>query len=69
MRLIEWFPVTNIAWLNCPTNLQNQIGWREQSRKMLLFSTDAGFHFAGDGKVSKIGASGRSFILSSLCYK
>ena len=30
---------------------QNEIGWREISRKLLLFSTDAGFHFAGDGKV------------------
>lgn len=32
-------------------NLQNEIGWRNQSRKLLLFSTDAGFHYAGDGKV------------------
>lgn len=32
----------------------NQIGWRKQSRKMLLFSTDAGFHFAGDGKLGGI---------------
>lgn len=30
---------------------QNDIGWRVVSRKLLLFSTDAGFHFAGDGKV------------------
>lgn len=29
----------------------NDIGWRSQSRKMLLFSTDAGFHYAGDGKL------------------
>ena len=28
------------------------IGWREVSRKIILFITDAGFHFAGDGKVS-----------------
>ena len=27
------------------------IGWREVSRKLLLFITDAGFHYAGDGKV------------------
>lgn len=27
-------------------------GWRERARKMLVFSTDAGFHFAGDGRVS-----------------
>lgn len=28
-----------------------QIGWRERARKLLVFSTDAGFHYAGDGKV------------------
>ncbi|XP_053373314.1 integrin beta-PS-like isoform X4 [Mercenaria mercenaria] len=33
---------------------KNQIGWRDQARKMLLFSTDAGFHFAGDGKLGGI---------------
>lgn len=27
------------------------IGWREKSRKLLVFSTDSGFHYAGDGKV------------------
>lgn len=27
------------------------IGWREHARKLLVFSTDAGFHYAGDGKV------------------
>ncbi|PIO74296.1 integrin beta cytoplasmic domain protein [Teladorsagia circumcincta] len=27
-----------------------KIGWRERARKMLVFSTDAGFHFAGDGR-------------------
>ncbi|XP_064614126.1 integrin beta-1-like [Liolophura sinensis] len=31
-----------------------EIGWRNPSRKMLLFSTDAGFHFAGDGKLGGI---------------
>lgn len=30
---------------------RNQIGWREQARHLLVFSTDAGFHYAGDGKV------------------
>lgn len=30
---------------------RNQIGWREQARRLLVFSTDAGFHYAGDGKV------------------
>lgn len=28
-----------------------EIGWREKSRKMIVFSTDAGLHLAGDGKV------------------
>lgn len=28
-----------------------EIGWRGASRRLLLFSTDAGFHYAGDGKV------------------
>lgn len=32
----------------------NRIGWRAQARRLLVFSTDAGFHYAGDGKVVKI---------------
>lgn len=32
---------------------RNEIGWREQARRLLVFSTDAGFHYAGDGKVNK----------------
>lgn len=32
---------------------RNEIGWREQARRLLVFSTDAGFHYAGDGKVIK----------------
>jgi len=30
---------------------REQIGWRERARRLLVFSTDAGFHYAGDGKV------------------
>lgn len=30
---------------------RSQIGWREEARKMLLFTTDASFHHAGDGRV------------------
>lgn len=30
------------------------IGWREKSRKLLVYSTDAGFHYAGDGKLGGI---------------
>lgn len=33
---------------------KNEIGWREKSRKLLVFSTDAGFHYAGDGKLGGI---------------
>ena len=29
-----------------------EIGWRENARRVLIFSTDNGFHMAGDGKVS-----------------
>jgi hypothetical protein len=29
------------------------IGWRNDSRKLIVFSTDAGFHYAGDGRVCK----------------
>ena len=30
---------------------QEQIGWRDRARRMLVYATDAGFHIAGDGKV------------------
>lgn len=30
------------------------IGWNENARKLLLFSTDASFHYAGDGKLGGI---------------
>lgn len=33
--------------------LQEKIGWRNVTR-LLVFSTDAGFHFAGDGKLGGI---------------
>lgn len=33
--------------------VQEQIGWRNVTR-LLVFSTDAGFHFAGDGKLGGI---------------
>lgn len=33
--------------------LQSLIGWRNVTR-LLVFSTDAGFHFAGDGKLGGI---------------
>ncbi|CAF3376669.1 unnamed protein product [Rotaria socialis] len=30
------------------------IGWRNNSRKLIVFSTDAGFHYAGDGRLAGI---------------
>lgn len=30
---------------------RKEIGWRNKSRKLLVYSTDAPFHIAGDGKV------------------
>ncbi|EFO18475.1 integrin beta pat-3 [Loa loa] len=32
----------------------NSIGWRERARKMIVFSTDAGFHYAGDGRMAGV---------------
>eukprot|EP00096_Caligus_rogercresseyi_P012190 TRINITY_DN5033_c0_g1_i1.p1 TRINITY_DN5033_c0_g1~~TRINITY_DN5033_c0_g1_i1.p1 ORF type:complete len:836 (+),score=305.25 TRINITY_DN5033_c0_g1_i1:51-2558(+) len=33
---------------------KKDIGWRDKARRMLVFSTDAGFHYAGDGKLGGI---------------
>lgn len=33
---------------------RDRIGWREQARRLLVFSTDAGFHYAGDGKLGGV---------------
>lgn len=33
---------------------EQQIGWREHARRLLVFSTDAGFHYAGDGKLGGV---------------
>ena len=33
---------------------KTEIGWRDKARKLLVFSTDAGFHYAGDGKLGGI---------------
>ena len=30
---------------------EKEIAWRTNARRLLVFSTDAGFHYAGDGKV------------------
>ncbi|KAL1374960.1 hypothetical protein pipiens_017789 [Culex pipiens pipiens] len=31
---------------------RDEIGWRTQARRLLLLSTDGGFHYAGDGKLA-----------------
>jgi len=33
---------------------KEEIGWRDKARRLLVFSTDAGFHYAGDGKLGGI---------------
>lgn len=33
---------------------RKEIGWRPKARRLLVFSTDAGFHYAGDGKLGGI---------------
>ncbi|XP_071541233.1 integrin beta-PS isoform X2 [Panulirus ornatus] len=33
---------------------QDHINWRQEARRLLVFSTDAGFHYAGDGKLGGI---------------
>jgi len=30
---------------------KERIKWRDRARRLLVFSTDASFHYAGDGKV------------------
>ncbi|KAK3869052.1 hypothetical protein Pcinc_025612 [Petrolisthes cinctipes] len=32
----------------------DEIGWRQQARKIIIFSTDDKFHYAGDGKLAGI---------------
>lgn len=31
-----------------------EIGWRAQARHVIVFSTDAGYHIAGDGKLGGV---------------
>ena len=35
----------------------DRIGWRQNSRKIIILSTDRDYHFAGDGKLAGIFAS------------
>lgn len=34
--------------------LQDKIGWRNNSTRLIVLATDAGFHMAGDGKLAGI---------------
>lgn len=43
----------SVVYLFYFSDVQEQIGWRNVTR-LLVFSTDAGFHFAGDGKLGGI---------------
>ncbi|XP_072029330.1 integrin beta-1-like [Amphiura filiformis] len=36
------------------TVCQNEIGWREQARHLVIYTTDSSFHYAGDGKLGGI---------------
>uniref|UniRef100_A0A336MVT2 Integrin beta n=1 Tax=Culicoides sonorensis TaxID=179676 RepID=A0A336MVT2_CULSO len=33
---------------------ENEIGWRPNARRLVVFSTDASFHYAGDGKLGGV---------------
>lgn len=33
---------------------QDKIGWRKSSTRLIVLTTDAGFHMAGDGKLAGI---------------
>ncbi|KAK6165600.1 hypothetical protein SNE40_022499 [Patella caerulea] len=33
---------------------ETQIGWRKQARKLIIYSSDSTFHYAGDGKLAGI---------------
>lgn len=39
--------------IRCLCHLQDLIGWRNVTR-LLVYATDDGFHFAGDGKLGAI---------------
>lgn len=39
---------------------KEHIGWREKSRRMLVYATDMAFHHGGDGWVSHIVSKGKN---------
>lgn len=48
---------------------QQQVGWRNESRRILLYATDGGYHIAGDGKVANVinSVGVQSFQVFNLC--
>lgn len=49
---------------------KKHIGWREKSRRMLVYATDMAFHHGGDGWVSHIVTKGGNnlYSLSNISY-
>eukprot|EP00069_Balaena_mysticetus_P006192 bmy_18495T0 len=46
-------PLAKLRQVTLPSPCQEEIGWRNVTR-LLVFATDDGFHFAGDGKLGAI---------------
>ena len=46
-------PLGKLRQVTLPSPCQEEIGWRNVTR-LLVFATDDGFHFAGDGKLGAI---------------
>nr|XP_053629531.1 integrin beta-PS-like isoform X2 [Cherax quadricarinatus] len=42
---------------------EREIDWRNQSTRLIVLSTDAGFHIAGDGKISEMADSRRMQLI------
>ncbi|XP_062511850.1 integrin beta-1-like [Corticium candelabrum] len=45
------FPEGGIDALMQVVVCRDEIGWRQNARRIVIMTTDAGFHFAGDGKL------------------
>lgn len=49
-------------------NLKKLIGWRDKSRRMLVYATDMAFHHGGDGWVCHRREQRIFSILNLLCH-
>lgn len=49
-------------------NLKKLIGWRDKSRRMLVYATDMAFHHGGDGWVCQRREQRIFSILNLLCH-